>query len=86
MIHPRGTGYSEGKRGDILDFSDFIEDYVEIIKGDKSYQDSKQKIILYGHSMSCAVALVGADKLHMTIGDYKKMTELNDAILDINHS
>jgi len=63
LINPRGTGYSEGKRGDILNFSDFIEDYVEIIKGDKSYQDSKQKIILYGHSMSCAVALVVSGEL-----------------------
>ena len=26
IIHPRGTGYSEGLRGDILDFSDFIND------------------------------------------------------------
>lgn len=68
VIHPRGTGYSEGKRGDISDFSDFIGDYVEIIKGDKSYQDSKGKRILYGHSMSCAVALVVADKLQKIDG------------------
>jgi alpha-beta hydrolase superfamily lysophospholipase len=63
VIHPRGTGYSEGKRGDISDFSNFIDDYVEIIKGDKSFHDNNQKRILYGHSMSCAVALIIADKL-----------------------
>jgi len=68
VIHPRGTGYSEGKRGDISDFSNFIDDYVEIIKGDKSFQDSKQKRILYGHSMSGAVALVIADKLQKIDG------------------
>lgn len=68
VIHPRGTGYSEGKRGDISDFSDFIGDYVELIKGDKSYQDSKRKRILYGHSMSGAVALVIADKLQNVDG------------------
>jgi alpha-beta hydrolase superfamily lysophospholipase len=68
VIHPRGTGYSEGKRGDISDFSNFINDYVEIIKGDKSFQDSKQKRILYGHSMSGAVALVIADKLQKIDG------------------
>jgi hypothetical protein len=34
VIHPRGTGYSEGTRGDIPDISEFVGDYVEIIKGD----------------------------------------------------
>jgi alpha-beta hydrolase superfamily lysophospholipase len=63
VIHPRGTGYSEGKRGDNSSLSDFIADYTEIIEGDKFYQDSKQKKILYGHSMSCAVALTVADEL-----------------------
>lgn len=68
VIHPRGTGYSEGKRGDISDFSNFINDYVEIIKSDKSFQDSKQKKILYGHSMSCAIALVVAGKVQKVDG------------------
>ena len=27
VIHPRGTGYSDGVRGDISDFSDFINHY-----------------------------------------------------------
>lgn len=68
VIHPRSTGYSEGKRGDISNFSDFIDDYIEIIQGDKSFQDSKQKKILYGHSMSSAVALAVADKLQNVDG------------------
>ena len=68
MIHPRGTGYSEGKRGDNPDLSDFIGDYIEIIKGDKYYQDSNHKIILFGHSMSCAIALKVAGELQKTDG------------------
>ena len=68
VIHPRGTGYSEGKRGDYSDLSDFIGDYVEIIKGDKYYQDSNRKIILFGHSMSCAIALKVAGELQKTDG------------------
>jgi alpha-beta hydrolase superfamily lysophospholipase len=68
VIHPRGTGYSEGKRGDISDLSDVIGDYAEIIKADKFYQDSDRKIILFGHSMSCAIALRVAGELQRTDG------------------
>lgn len=63
VIHPRGTGYSEGKRGDISNFSDFINDYVEIIKSDIDNNTKKHKIVLFGHSMSTAVALAVADKI-----------------------
>jgi alpha-beta hydrolase superfamily lysophospholipase len=68
VIHPRGTGYSEGKRGDNSDLSDFIGDYVEIIRGDKYYQGSKPRIILFGHSMSCAIALKVAGDLKNSAG------------------
>jgi alpha-beta hydrolase superfamily lysophospholipase len=68
VIHPRGTGYSEGRRGDNPDLIDFIGDYVEIIKSDKYYQDSNRKIILFGHSMSCAIALKVAGELQKTDG------------------
>ena len=68
LIHPRGTGYSGGKRGDNKDLSDFIGDYVEIIKGDKYFQDGNRKIILYGHSMACAVALKVAGELQKKDG------------------
>ncbi len=63
VIHPRGTGYSDGKRGDISKFSDFINDYIEIITKDKDYHSKQNKIILYGHSMSTAVLLAIADKI-----------------------
>ena len=63
VIHPRGTGYSEGKRGDISEFSTFINDYIEIIKNDKIYNLEQHKIILYGHSMSTSILLAVADKL-----------------------
>lgn len=62
VIHPRGTGFSEGKRGDIDDFSTFINDYTEIINNDIT-PSKGNKVILYGHSMSCAVALHVAEKL-----------------------
>jgi alpha-beta hydrolase superfamily lysophospholipase len=68
VIHPRGTGYSEGKRGDNSYLSDFIGDYVEIIKGDTYYRDSNRKIILFGHSMSCAIALKVAGEMQKTDG------------------
>ena len=68
VTHPRGTGYSEGIRGDSPDLSDFIADYADIIKGDKYYQDSTRKIILFGHSMSCALAIKVAGEIQKTDG------------------
>ena len=62
VIHPRGTGYSEGVRGD-TDPNDIIEDYCEIIEGDSAYLSGNKKIFLFGHSMSCAFALEAAMKL-----------------------
>lgn len=63
VIHPRGTGFSEGTRGDLPDFQDFVNDYIEIIKNDKDYNSNQHKLVLYGHSMSTAVLLRVADKL-----------------------
>ncbi len=60
VIHPRGTGYSEGIRGD-TDPAAIIADYSEIISRDSSY--SSGNILLYGHSMSCAFALEVAGKV-----------------------
>jgi acylglycerol lipase len=68
VIHPRGTGYSEGKRGDFPNIKDFIADYAEIIKTDSYYPDSTRKLVLYGHSMSCAIAIKVADELERTDG------------------
>jgi alpha-beta hydrolase superfamily lysophospholipase len=68
VIHPRGTGYSDGKRGDISDIMDFIADYSEIIKADRHYTNPNSKLILYGHSMSCAIAIKVAGELEKTDG------------------
>ena len=62
VIHPRGTGYSEGTRGDV-DPDAIITDYSEIIIRDSSYSSGNKKILLFGHSMSCAFALEVAEKL-----------------------
>ena len=68
VIHPRGTGYSEGTKGDGKNLSDFIADYVEIIKSDKFCNDTTRKVILYGHSMSCAIALMVGNQLQKIDG------------------
>lgn len=68
VIHPRGTGYSEGTRGDMADFSDFVNDYVEILKSDKDYSSSQHGILLWGHSMSTAVLMAVASKLEHISG------------------
>ena len=61
VIHPRGTGYSEGPRGDIAPFTDFIQDYINIIKSDVDYLTKKHKILLFGHSMATAIVLAIAE-------------------------
>lgn len=63
VIHPRGTGYSEGKRGDIDDFSKFLDDYAEIINNDVLSGKYRGKVILFGHSMSTAAVLHVAEKI-----------------------
>ena len=68
VMHPRGTGYSEGKRGDISDFSDFTNDYIELIKCDKDYHSKQHNILLFGHSMSTAVLLAVAAKIENVAG------------------
>lgn len=68
VIHPRGTGYSDGKRGDVAHYNDFINDYSEIINWDIENRKSKDKVILYGHSISTAMCLVIEKKLIKTDG------------------
>lgn len=67
VVHPRGTGYSEGARGDTSPES-IISDYCEIISGDSSFYSADHKIVLFGHSMSCAFALEVALRLRRTDG------------------
>ena len=61
ILHPRGTGYSDGVRGDISDFSIFIRDVEEFIRF-RMDSHPNSRIVLYGHSMSSAVALESALK------------------------
>ena len=68
VMHPRGTGFSEGKRGDISDFSDFTNDYTELIKSDKDYHSKQHKMLLFGHSLSTAVLLAVAAKIENVAG------------------
>jgi alpha-beta hydrolase superfamily lysophospholipase len=63
VIQPRGTGNSEGFRGDIVTVNLFINDYVAIIEKDSDYISKQHPIYLFGHSMGCAVLLAVADKL-----------------------
>lgn len=63
VIHPRGTGYSEGRRGDISEFSLFINDYIEIITQDSDYNHQNHPLILFGHSMSCAILMAISEKV-----------------------
>lgn len=68
VIHPRGTGYSDGMRGDISNFYDFINDYSEIIMNDREHNSKQHKIFLFGHSMSTSVLLAAAEKLKNIAG------------------
>lgn len=68
VIHPRGTGYSDGLRGDISNFEDFINDYSEIISSDKDYGLKQHQVFLFGHSMSGAILLAAADSLQNIAG------------------
>jgi alpha-beta hydrolase superfamily lysophospholipase len=68
IVHPRGTGYSDGTRGDISNFNDFINDYSEIIRNDRDYGSEQHKVFLFGHSMSTAVLLAAADSLQGIAG------------------
>lgn len=61
IAHPRGTGYSDGIRGDSGNAARIVQDYTEIILWDQ--QKNPGKIILYGHSMSCSLALQLATQL-----------------------
>ncbi len=63
VIHPRGTGYSGGVRGDIPGINLLVGDFREIIRKDEDYISKQHPVFLFGHSMSCAVLLAVADEL-----------------------
>lgn len=64
VIHPRGTGYSEGARGDLTSFDEVLEDHVEIVNADA---ESGERI-LFGHSMSTALAVAIAPRVERLAG------------------
>ena len=67
VLHPRGTGYSDGERGDVRDYERFINDFVEFITWDNKLHNSG-KVILYGHSISTAMSLAINDRLSFVDG------------------
>lgn len=67
VIHPRGTGYSEGTRGDIGDYRGYLNDFIWIINHD-IVSNNNRKIVLYGHSISTALALGIAPELNRLDG------------------
>jgi alpha-beta hydrolase superfamily lysophospholipase len=68
VMHPRGTGNSEGVRGDISTINLFISDYVDFIQKDNAYISKQYPVYLFGHSMACAVLLAVAEKLEYISG------------------
>lgn len=56
IIDHRGNGFSEGAKGDIEDFFDFVEDLHELIK-DLKYK-YKKPILTYGHSMGGLITFI----------------------------
>jgi len=68
VMHPRGTGYSDGTRGDVRDYGRFMRDYIEILNEDIGHLAGNSKVILYGHSISTAIALHLAPSLSRVDG------------------
>ncbi len=68
VIHPTGTGYSEGARGSLRNFDVFIDDYTETVAADLGHQPPGHRAFFYGHSMSCAVAMLLAQRLPQVSG------------------
>jgi alpha-beta hydrolase superfamily lysophospholipase len=64
VIHPRGTGYSDGPRGDVRNFKKILADYLTIINRD----DKSGKRFLFGHSMSTAMAVAIAGQVRDLAG------------------
>ncbi len=56
ILHPRGTGYSSGLRGDIEDYALFLGDYKEFLRrlGERF---AGRPVFLLGHSAGAAFAL-----------------------------
>ncbi|MBK9759940.1 MAG: alpha/beta fold hydrolase [Flavobacteriales bacterium] len=68
IMHPRGTGLSQGKRGDFLSINRLVDDLVEFIQWDRAQDPSRRVYFLYGHSMSTALLLAAAERLEGIAG------------------
>jgi alpha-beta hydrolase superfamily lysophospholipase len=55
----RGFGQSEGKRGHVHDFQDYVDDVAEFI-GQVVVKDAAQPLFLFGHSMGSIIMLTYA--------------------------
>lgn len=53
----RGHGRSEGKRGYVHQFEDYIQDLASVVRLAQSQSPTNQKIILFGHSMGGLVSI-----------------------------
>jgi alpha-beta hydrolase superfamily lysophospholipase len=65
FLHPRGTGYSDGPRGDIADLDRYLEDYREYAR---SVAPAGTPVVVMGHSMGGVFALRVAAGLPQTAG------------------
>jgi alpha-beta hydrolase superfamily lysophospholipase len=65
FLHPRGTGYSDGPRGDIADLDRYLEDYREYAR---AAAPAGTPVVLVGHSMGGVFAMRVAASLPQTAG------------------
>jgi alpha-beta hydrolase superfamily lysophospholipase len=65
FLHPRGTGYSDGARGDIADLDRYLGDYRDYAR---AVAPAGTPVIVVGHSMGGVFALRIAASLPQTAG------------------
>jgi alpha-beta hydrolase superfamily lysophospholipase len=65
FLHPRGTGYSDGPRGDIGDLDRYLEDYREYAR---AVAPAGTPVVVVGHSMGGVFGMRVAASLPQTAG------------------
>lgn len=68
IMHPRGTGLSQGERGSLRRIDTLVDDLVEFIRWDQAKDPERREFFLYGHSMSTALLLAAAERLEGVCG------------------